>query len=261
MTEAPLTPERLDTHLVAAMEQLGEHSPRTAVVARGPDAAVAAVGVGGPPFNMGIVLAPASDPAATVRFLLDTLATTGGGFSVQVRDALLPPVADALAAAGLTLDVVMPGMALRTTADVPPLPPGVRVERVTDEAALYAHTITMGTAFGAPDPEVTVDVLVPSLLADDRAVLFNGYVDGSDEPAATAVCAVAAGVAGIYAVGTLPAARRRGVGTAVTWAAVAAGAAAGAGVAALQATEVGEPVYRRMGFENVTRYHRYVTAP
>ncbi len=61
-------------------------------------------------------------------------------------------------------------------------------------------------------------------------------------------------VAGVYAVGTLRDARRRGVGTAATWAAVAASRAWGCDKVVLQASEMGFPMYVDMGFRTVVRY-------
>jgi predicted acetyltransferase len=61
-------------------------------------------------------------------------------------------------------------------------------------------------------------------------------------------------VVGVYAVGTSTVARRRGIATAMTWAAVQAGREWGCAAATLQASEMGEPVYRAMGFETVARY-------
>ena len=43
----------------------------------------------------------------------------------------------------------------------------------------------------------------------------------------------------------------------MTWAAVEAGRAWGSRAATLQASEMGEPVYRKMGFRTVTRYASY----
>jgi GNAT superfamily N-acetyltransferase len=63
---------------------------------------------------------------------------------------------------------------------------------------------------------------------------------------------------GIYSVATLESARRRGVGTAVTWAAVDAIREWGCTAAVLQSSEMGYPVYRAMGFAEVTRYTRYL---
>jgi predicted acetyltransferase len=62
------------------------------------------------------------------------------------------------------------------------------------------------------------------------------------------------GVAGAYWVGTAPEARGRGLAELCTRAAGNAGFDLGARVAALQASPMGEPVYRRMGYSEATRY-------
>jgi len=59
------------------------------------------------------------------------------------------------------------------------------------------------------------------------------------------------GVAGIYSCGVVPAARRQGVGKAVTLAACQFAQTMGCPGAILNATEIGTPMYRRLGFESV----------
>ncbi len=61
-------------------------------------------------------------------------------------------------------------------------------------------------------------------------------------------------VSGVYNVGVVPGARRRGVGTALTWASVAAGRAWGCEPIVLQATEMALPMYEAMGFRTVASY-------
>jgi predicted acetyltransferase len=63
--------------------------------------------------------------------------------------------------------------------------------------------------------------------------------------------------AGIYNVATLPSHRKRGYGEAMTWRAVAGGAAAGCDVAILQASQMGRPIYERMGFRLVAPYRTF----
>lgn len=75
---------------------------------------------------------------------------------------------------------------------------------------------------------------------------FLGCLDG--KPVATAALYLANGLAGIYYVSTVPAARRRGLATAMTHHALAEAAAAGYLTAVLQASPAGTPVYRAMGF-------------
>jgi GNAT superfamily N-acetyltransferase len=59
------------------------------------------------------------------------------------------------------------------------------------------------------------------------------------------------GIAGIYGCGVVPDARNRGIGKAVTQAACQQARAMGCPVAMLNATGMGEPMYRRLGFESL----------
>jgi predicted acetyltransferase len=69
------------------------------------------------------------------------------------------------------------------------------------------------------------------------------------------------GVAGVYWVGTTPEARGRGLAEIVTRTAGNAGFDMGATVTALQASVMGEPIYRRMGYREITRYPWYTIIP
>ena len=79
-----------------------------------------------------------------------------------------------------------------------------------------------------------------------------------DDPVAAAMVVVSDGVAGVNYVGTVPEARGRGLGELTTRWATNAGFDLGAEVAALQASPMGEPVYRRMGYKEITRYRWYL---
>ncbi len=61
----------------------------------------------------------------------------------------------------------------------------------------------------------------------------------------------------MYSIATVPSARRRGFGAAMTARVVADGLAAGCDVAALQASEMGRPIYERLGFRTVVSYAAY----
>ena len=65
---------------------------------------------------------------------------------------------------------------------------------------------------------------------------------------------VSEGLAGVQLVGTIPDARGRGLGELCTRWTVQAGFELGAIAAVLEASEAGEPLYLRMGFEEVSRY-------
>jgi predicted GNAT family acetyltransferase len=65
---------------------------------------------------------------------------------------------------------------------------------------------------------------------------------------------------GVYSIATVGSARRRGYGAAMTARVVADGMVAGCDVAVLQASEMGRPVYERLGFRTVVRYAAYLEA-
>ncbi len=83
----------------------------------------------------------------------------------------------------------------------------------------------------------------------DEWVHFVGYLDGA--PVATTSILLCGELAGVYFVVTLPSARGRGMGRAVTVAALQYAKRAGATHAALQSSEMGYSVYRAIGFEHV----------
>lgn len=90
----------------------------------------------------------------------------------------------------------------------------------------------------------------PALLADPFVRIAVADLDG--EPVAAAAAIGSGETLGIYAVGTLERARRRGFGSAVTWAAIEAGASVwGSTTAILQSSDMGVPLYRSMGFAEI----------
>lgn len=115
-----------------------------------------------------------------------------------------------------------------------------------DELALYARTVAEG--FGAPHGVLAV-LAEPALAAVDGMAFFLAERDGV--PVGTGMTATSGGVTGLYNVTTLPTVRRRGHGRAITLELVRAADAAGAGTCYLYASELGEPVYRLLGFRTV----------
>jgi predicted acetyltransferase len=65
-------------------------------------------------------------------------------------------------------------------------------------------------------------------------------------------------VAGIYAVATLPQARRKGIGRAMTVHPLIEARQIGYRVGILQSSSMGYPVYQSIGFQEVCTYRQYV---
>jgi GNAT superfamily N-acetyltransferase len=64
--------------------------------------------------------------------------------------------------------------------------------------------------------------------------------------------------AGVYHVAALPRARGRGVGSAMTFAAVMEARSLGCPLAVLRAAPAGQRLYRRLGFREYCRFHWYL---
>jgi GNAT superfamily N-acetyltransferase len=105
-------------------------------------------------------------------------------------------------------------------------------------------------------PDVVRKLSPMSLIRHPRWRSYVGYADG--QPVATSALLITGDVAGVYWVATAEAFRGRGYGEAMTWHVVREGAAAGCRVAALQASDMGRPVYERMGFRYVAGYRTFV---
>jgi GNAT superfamily N-acetyltransferase len=85
---------------------------------------------------------------------------------------------------------------------------------------------------------------------------YLGWVRGL--PVATSLLFLAEGVAGLYFVATLPAARRQGIGFAITLAPLREARRMGFGMGVLQASKMGESVYRKMGFRQCSTMTSYI---
>jgi GNAT superfamily N-acetyltransferase len=187
----------------------------------------------------------------------------GRGFSVWVRRDE-PGDRDLVEAAGsadLQQVYEMPEMVLEERLKKRPPPAGTELRRVTSSADADEYWQVAASAYadvGFP-PEIFRYYEGSSGLSADNAAAFLAYLDG--RPVSIAMTIVSHGVAGIYWVGSRKEARGRGLGWATTAAAIEAGFDLGAEIASLQASPMGESLYRRMGFETIFSYRLLMAAP
>ena len=154
---------------------------------------------------------------------------------------------------GLTADDAWPGMALRVAELVsPPAVPGLEIRPVTTVEELATYTGIFAPLL-SPSPSFTEFFLRAArgigFGPDAPEQHFVGSLDG--QPVATVSLLSAGGAAGIYNVATIESARGRGIGAAMTAAAIRHGAARGFTIATLQASTMGRRVYERLGFNFV----------
>lgn len=156
------------------------------------------------------------------------------------------------------------GMAvdLSTLPEEVPVPENFAVERVRGEAGLAAWVEALGSGFGEGPIEAEWVGEMYRRLGFGEEGPWRHYLGQLDsEPVATSTLFFGAGVAGIYFVCTVGHARRRGIGAAVTLAALREARDLGYSVGVLGSSEMGFPVYRRLGFEEYCRIGLYEWRP
>ncbi|MET0306210.1 MAG: GNAT family N-acetyltransferase [Solirubrobacterales bacterium] len=196
------------------------------------------------------------DPGELLAQAQAFFAARGRGFALWARTDMAEDreLIAAAEAAGLRNVHEMPEMVLGRRAEVEDSPAGAELSRVTsaDDAAGFWQVAAAAYVSNGFPPETFAYYEDYAGLWADNVAAFLARVDG--RPAAIAMTIVSHGVAGIYWVGTTEEARGRGLARALTATAVNAGFELGAESASLQASSMGEPVYRRLGFETIFGY-------
>ena len=162
---------------------------------------------------------------------------------------------DRLIAAGFEDDGAGPLMACDLSAVRgldDPSPGGLEIRPAATPSDVATIAVFALGSLGDPDPGVTVFGDTLARVASEpepRLRLFGGWLDGT--LVSSSGLFTGSGIAGIYAIATDEAHRGRGFGRAVTAAAMAAGRALGHDTSVLLSSDLGLPVYRRLGFREV----------
>ncbi len=137
-------------------------------------------------------------------------------------------------------------------------PGGLTIERLDDDSQLDAFAATFTVGLEVPDwAGASWAEFFRAHGAHSRPIApYLGFLDG--EPVATNMLFCGGGVASVYGVATVPSARGRGIGAAMTLAPYRHAFETGWERAVIFATEMGAPVYRRIGFvdtgSTISRY-------
>ncbi len=195
--------------------------------------------------NTGILLRPvtperAADVAADLLRFFDA---AGGPFSMFCP---WPTELPGLTAAGF------PPLLLRVPGgERPPTPPELTIEEATTRDGLndYERVLVDGFPLESLQPWRAGAVFHPATLHVPGTRFFVGRVEG--RPVSVAMSIAGCGVNHVEFVATLPDARGHGYGAAVTWEATLAEPDL---PAMLIATDMGRPVYERMGYVTLNRW-------
>ena len=178
-------------------------------------------------------------------------------FCVVLRRGADDRFAPVLADLGLVLDEhVMPGMALHPIpSTIDRAADGFDIRVVRDAAGLDDHVRVAAEGYGFAE-WIARAVIGEELWSRDGCAVYVGY--DADAPVSAGFSVRTGRTLGIFTMATVPAARGHGHASAMTARVVADGVAAGCDVAALQASEMGRPIYERLGFRLVQEYDIYV---
>ena len=201
-------------------------------------------------FNAGVLLEPEPNLARAVAFFGDL------PFSIWCRTGLDPEIDGAVLGAGLSIGAGPPLMVLDDVDRVPAPPEGVAITEVGPGDV--ADTITASAIGNTMPPHLAEVFANEDLVEEPDVAIVLARIDGA--AVATAMTVLTGPAIGIYAVSTVPEHRGKGLGAAVTWAAVAAGRERGGTWSVLQSSDMGKGVYERMGYRVVGDY-RFIRRP
>ncbi|TFH21502.1 MAG: GNAT family N-acetyltransferase [Myxococcales bacterium] len=217
-----------------------------------------------------MMLGPAPHPILNVLVRLDDRSTgeecieeahglfeaSRHGFTLILRNSADDSdVREAALKADLVPLLSPPEMILEERLAPPELADDVVIRVVEDAAGLAAFIDVAAdawTTYGIA-PEVTQRTFASGKLVGAphvRAVV--AYLEG--RPASCALVNASHGVAGLYWISTVRESRSRGLGEACTRVVTNLAFDLGARAVSLQASPMGEPIYRRIGFEQIATY-------
>ena len=209
----------------------------------------------GRPYNGLFGLDASATPTDATALAVD-LAASGVSWCARLRPSVPDDVDEALSDVGLVAEdetlLMATSQATREVESLE-LPELTLSTRGTEDD--LAITTVLGAAFGTL-PASAAQLLDPAHLECGVVQWHLGRV--GDQPVTCAMSVVAGDAVGIFAVGTVPEARGRGYGSAVTSRALSHGLAAGARFGVLTASPSVQDVYSRLGFTVLERWRRLV---
>jgi hypothetical protein len=209
--------------------------------------------------NMAIV-AGRTDVESIVRETERVYGQSTLPFSVHTRAHVDGELEAELATRGFHEIATTPGMVMHAGAGVPVDPPeGLTVRAVSTEDDRVAYADVMAEAYAVyGTPEESTEAFF-ARMESVRGPTTQAYLGSiGDRAVSGAALYLSHGIGGIGWVGTRPSAFGRGYGAALTWRVVEEGFRRGVPWLNLQASPMGAPVYRRLGFETPTQYRMFI---
>ena len=171
---------------------------------------------------------------------------------------------DALKARGFIQEDDVPGMAmdLRLLAGDASQPEGMEIEFVRNPADLKDWRQAFAESFEMPDFAVDAFMsLFGQISLDEEHTFCHVLARRNGQAAGIGSMFLGAGVAGVYNIGTVPGARRQGIGTLLTLALLREALRLDYRVGVLHSSPMGLGVYNRLGFRQYCNLGQYLWMP
>jgi hypothetical protein len=202
---------------------------------------------------------PRSSPDKLISQAKEFFARRRRSFTIIVRAHIDKDLLDHCKELNLFQVSNSPGMFIEGMLEDRPLPDGVTLEHVTNKVMVndFAEVVALSyVTLGLPEE------VGRSMFSDPSAFLvphlYAVVAHRDNKPASCALALMSHGIAGIYYVGTVESARGMGLAKYCTRAVGNAAFRLGARCVILQASQHGEPIYKRMGYKEFTRYPWFV---
>lgn len=146
-------------------------------------------------------------------------------------------------------------MAVDERISVAELPEGFKVKGVNNRQEVNDFAEVIKEAFDKSQEEIDKMYEEDESIIAENMIAFVIYKD--DKPVSAVLTMLSDEVGGVYWVGTVKEARGKGLGSYVAQIATNAGFDSGKNLVILQASEAGERVYTKLGYQTITRYRTY----
>ncbi|MCH6560854.1 MAG: hypothetical protein IH800_00375 [Myxococcales bacterium] len=216
-----------------------------------------------PILNNAVRTEPSLDAGEFMRRTAEFYARCGHGYSLTLaQHGQNSDLVKAAREAGLSSILRMPAMLVEAPLQEVPVPSGAELRRVVDADGVEDFRKVAAeawTTYGIP-PEVTATVFSnDATLLAPHVIAVVSYIEAT--PLCAALALLSHGIAGIYWVSSVSGARGRGLGEACTRVVTNAGFDLGARAVSLQASPMGDAIYRRMGYVELSNYHMLWSPP
>lgn len=243
--------ERADASYFQGWRVFGRNSPGFVVESNGLLAAASGLEVAF--LNILFVTRPLSHPRDQISESAQAFDSRNLPFVVRIRERFDAGAEAACETLGMPYSDTVPGMASHQMT-APAAPAVLEIRIVESEVDRRDFCSVIAGGFGVP-VAIAEQLVTAGLLRDPESESYVGYAEG--QAVASSTLCFGGRTAGVYNVATMPGFRKRGFGEALTWQAISRGASFGCDLAVLQASEMGQPIYERMGFRTVARYKTF----